>query len=375
MVFMEFGNRKLSYLKENEILDPFIVLKEMFKKHPSCESIQDEFWELITVAFRRNYWMQYKSPKVIYQKYLKMTRLFEAGLLIAKIRPSYTIRHNFIIENKSFELAPENSKAAHTQTPLETAYLELLQWNDHRCVGEHHFEMMNILYHALEATILNYADWFEYTYSFHDKFSRLIFSLFTIFQSERDFKLTKSDKKILRKYKNDALDSNTPQFQYDDNFGPYAELLNPEYNVCNDLIYLRDISFKRSYWSINGNPGNVLRYFDEFQYLLETFIEFHEILEPEEKQLEWDIPENFLKGIKYFPKEHLKFPLNYLDKEIHSKPLHVWRDLLESWKLDALEGASYNILKYESLESLLFSLIEFTKIQIFMPGGYNRSEL
>lgn len=45
----------------------FLVLHEIFREGLNVEGMQDECWELFTIAFRPNYWMKYESPLVLYK--------------------------------------------------------------------------------------------------------------------------------------------------------------------------------------------------------------------------------------------------------------------------------------------------------------------
>ncbi|MBC9798607.1 hypothetical protein [Sinomicrobium weinanense] len=364
---IQFRNAKLSFLKKKEILNPFIVLKETFKKYASCEPVQDEFWELVTVAFRKNYWMRYQSPKVIYLKYLKMVRLYEAAFLIAKIRPSYMVKHHAVIENRHFEVKPGSLSFPKAVTSLEGAYTELLLLIDKIRAGSIRFDLMNLLYHGLEPTVYKYTDLLsEAVYDAYRNFSSLILSLFTIYQSGRNLKLTKSDKKILRKSADEALDSDRPQFLYHYPFvGVYEDYTASD--LYHALNYLGKISSCTSYWNRNGNPGNVVYYFDELLFLLEAFWDYSRKIKPKARKAEWKIPEQTIANIRYLPTDQLKSPISYLDKEIKSKPLHIWRHQLESWKLDALGGIRFNPSKYDELRKLLFSLAEFASLLEYDP--------
>ncbi|WP_148044276.1 hypothetical protein [Sinomicrobium pectinilyticum] len=311
--------------------------------------------------------MKYKSPKVIYLKYLKMVCLYEAAFLIAKIRPSYVVKHHAIIENRHFQVKPGSLSSPKAVTSLEGAYTELLQLIGKMRADSIRFDLSNLLYHGLEPTVYKYTDLLsEAVYDAYRNFSSLVLSLFTIYQSERNLKLTKGDKKILGKSLGEALDSDHPQFVYYYPFvGVYEDYTAS--NLYDALNYLGRISSSTSYWNRNGNPGNVVYYFDELLFLLESFWVYSREIKPKAKKAKWKIPEQTILNIKYLPTDQLKFPVCYLDKEIKCKPLHIWRDELESWKLDVLGGIPFNASKYGELRKLLFSLAEFASLLEYDP--------
>src|SRR5690606_10344118 len=236
-------------------------------------------------------------------------------------------------------------------TSPEVAYRELLQLMYKMERYSIKFNLMNLLYHGLEPTIYKNTDILSRAvYDDYKGFSSLIQSLFTIYQFERDLKLTKSDKKILGKSLDEALDSNHAQFEYCDNcFSTMYEYYSAS-ELLEVLNYLGQLSSSTSYWNRNGNPGNVIYYFDELQFLLEAFWDYSNEIKSKAKNAEWKIPRQTIVNIKYLPKDQLKSPVCYLDKEIGSKPLHIWRRELELWKLDVLDGNGFDFSKYDELK-------------------------
>lgn len=71
MHHVEHNGSSITLLTEKEISNPFLVLKDTFKELSSAREIHDELFEILTLSIRRNYWMTYKSPLVIYKKYKK----------------------------------------------------------------------------------------------------------------------------------------------------------------------------------------------------------------------------------------------------------------------------------------------------------------
>ena len=79
MYHQESEDSYIALLSGKEIMDPYAVIKEVFKGSSSPAALQDELYELLILTLRPNYWMSYQSPLVLYKKYKKLLRLFEAG--------------------------------------------------------------------------------------------------------------------------------------------------------------------------------------------------------------------------------------------------------------------------------------------------------
>lgn len=111
MHHVEYENNYITLLTEQEILNPYLVLEKLFVDFSSAEALQDEIFEILTIAIRRNYWLTYDSPLVLYKKYKKLVRLFEAGWLISKIRPVSCELENILIPYEEIEpVEPKRKK-------------------------------------------------------------------------------------------------------------------------------------------------------------------------------------------------------------------------------------------------------------------------
>lgn len=364
---MIFRNSKLSFLTKKEILNPFVVLKKAFKKEATCEAVQDELWELVSTAFRKNYWMTFRSPKVVYLKFLKIVRLCEAAILISKIRPNYSLKNSHLRNTGLYQPAERRKESFPTIVSPADAYHAVAF---HLCSmrsGGAKFDFFNFLYHGLASLSFQYTDLLEEcAYDTYRRTSELISALFTIYHAERGSELTKSDKQKLKKLVKDALDSNRPRFHYQNDFANVYEEYSAS-DLFNALDYLNSTSFDTMFWQRNDNPGTVLFYFDELLFLLEAFWSYSMRLKPKWKEIAWNLPGEVIINIKYLPKEALKHPISFLDKKFVDKPLSAWQTELEAWKLEILEGNHYRSHRYKELTSFLFCLAELASLLEYDP--------
>lgn len=364
---MIFRNSKLSFLTKKEILNPFVVLKKAFKKDATCEPVQDELWELVSAAFRKNYWANLKSPKMVYLRFLKVVRLYEVAVLISKVRSHYPLINSALPKIDLFHPLKKMEERFSNTESVSGAYHVILSHLHYMRSGGAKFDYFNFLYHGLESLSFQYTDFLEESaYDTYRRTSEIISALFTIYHAERDLKLTQADRRKLKRFVNDASDSNRPRFLYDQDFTNVYDTYRAT-DLINVLKYLKSTSFDAMFWQINGNPGNILYYFDELLFLLEAFTGYSKRLKSKWKEVAWGLPENVIEKIKYLPKDSLKHPISFLDAKFADKPLNFWRSELEAWKLEILESNCYNSYRYEELTSLLFCLAELADLLEYEP--------
>ncbi|WGQ15441.1 hypothetical protein [Sphingobacterium faecium] len=173
---------RTSYLSREEILNPFLVLEKVFKKHSTCEPIVDDLWELITHGHRKGYWTTYSSPKVLYLKYIQLVRIFEASLLISKIRPNYL---NFEANERDYKNPDTIDKSKNSTTSIiQDAYKNLNIDNYYRGLASLKFDLSNLLYDGFHPTCHRYTVYIkETTYDLYAVGSKLISSLFLVYHS------------------------------------------------------------------------------------------------------------------------------------------------------------------------------------------------
>lgn len=359
-------NERTSYLSREEVVNPFLVLEQIFDRHSTCEPIVDNLWELITHAHRKGYWTNYESPKVLYLKCIQLVRGFEASFLISKIRPNYLDFRT----NESMYCNPciAGKSKINSTNFIQDAYRDLSIDNYYRGLSSLKFSLYNMLYEGFDPTCHRYIVHIkEATYDLYAVGSKIISSLFLVYQQERGLKLTPNDIKRLQVYECNGNDSNKNQFFYEETFIEVALHEKKEFEYIPTIKYLNKVAHLLIFEKEFYNPGNILHYFDELMFLLESFRLHHEKLKVKQKNRKWDIPQELLNELKYIPKDRFRNPLSYVHELFIEKPLVEWRNELENWKLSILGNEYFRDDHYRTITHLLFCLSELVGLMEYRP--------
>ncbi|MBL1408824.1 hypothetical protein [Sphingobacterium faecale] len=359
----EFSNYTPCFLKTHEIMNPFLVLRDAYQDSPSAESIIDDCWDLWTLAFRPDYWMTHESPKVLYEKFLKLARLLDAGWLVSKIRPSYIIKAKAIKEGYNPRL--ECTSNAATEELIEACKTINNIYNE-----QNHFELcfdlFNTLYQGLAPTIFDFEDLFtESVLSSFKRINQLIKSLFDIYKSEYSKTISDTDDTKLEAVTKFGLNCNVTQFNYYDGIDNIFEAFNKT-QFFSIIEFLKSTSCSHCFWKNNGNPANVLYYMEELQFVMEISWEFIKEL-GDVNSKKWKIPKKNIRQIKYLPDHALKNPLKFLAEEFEERDLSNRRNDIEKWRLAALDNNWHNEDEHKDIQDFLLRLIEVASLLDYRP--------
>lgn len=365
-----YGDNRISYLTKEEILNPFLIL-DIFNGKASDDDVQEVCWTLFSSAMRPAYWMKFESPLYLYECYKQIVRLIEAGYLIMQIRPNYLQK----VKLGSSGLKPSaRVNDEFTETLIETrheAYRLLTKVNSQNRFYNIKLDLYDLLFESLEPDCVDYySSLQEFICESYQDISKIIRSLFVLSLSDTEKYISKHDLMILEKHVEFAIDMDSSTFGYSDTIYEILERENAK-----DLISIADqaraIIAENNYWHTHRNPGNVLYYFHEFLFVIESFHEYirdtPEITELAE--IRWHIPEDRLESIRYLSRKQIKRPLKYILKAFREKSLSKWRSILEDWKQAVLSNRSDSNILDEARETHEFvvRLIEIASILEYQP--------
>lgn len=142
-----------------------------------------------------------------------------------------------------------------------------------------------------------------------------------------------------------------------------------------DLISIADqariLIGESNYWQTHQNPGNVVYYFHEFQFIIESFHEYIRYTPgiSELAKMRWHISADRLETIHNLSEKQMKRPIKYVLKAFREKPLSKWRSILENWKLAVLSNHSDSKILNEAREihEFIVKLIEIATILEYQP--------
>ncbi|MCA5004797.1 hypothetical protein [Sphingobacterium bovistauri] len=339
MHHVEYENSYIVLLKEEEILNPFAVLKETFQEFSTATQIQNELYEIMTLAVRKNYWMTYESPLILYKKYKKLIRLIEAGWLIEKIRPDLDLLKKLSKPYKEIQVNTSKDSNQRQYDSLTNAYQTLISVYNSEPLFLLKNDLYNLLFEGLMPTAVHYTYEFEgYMARAVEQINELIISLHNIYNYEKDKILSDLDIEILSKERDEFIKRDTV-YNYN---GGYYDLYS--YSIKEDVINAvaisKEILFTKNFWKFHGNPGNILHYYHDFLFILDCYSTHYKYILRKgiDINTKWKYPkekreELFSKGYKW-----IKRPWKYLHNQFQKKSIYEWREFLELCLEDVLSN-------------------------------------
>ena len=370
MNHIKYGDDRISYLTKEEILNPFLILG-IFDGKASDDDVQEVCWTIFSSAMRPSYWMKFESPLYLYECFKQIIRLIEASYLIMQIRPNYVekVKHAASGLNSITQVDKEYSQSL-IETRLE-AYQLLTKVNSQNGFYCIKLDLYDVLFETLEPDCVDhYSSIHEFFYDTYQDINKIIRSLFVLSSSDTEKYLSVHDITILKEYEEFGIDMDSTRFGYSDTI---YEILEGE--SAKELISIanqaRTIIGENNYWRTHRNPANVLYYFHEFLFIIESFHEFikHTPGITELAEMRWHIPKERLETIHNLSLKQMKRPFKYVLKQFSEKPLSRWRSTLERWKQVALSNhcAPEMLEEVTEIHEFIVRLIEIASVLEYQP--------
>ncbi|MFD2554580.1 hypothetical protein [Sphingobacterium tabacisoli] len=360
-----FSDYKPCFLNYEEIMNPFKVLRNTFQDASSAESIIDECWDIWTVAFRSDYWTTYESPRVLYERFLKLARLLDAGWLVSQIRPSYLTKGKVIKPGYNPKKTDDSNRF---KGELIEAFRTMGKFYNESSRFDLVFDLYGVFYQGLMPTSWDFEIFLkESAYFSFQKINQLILALYVVCNAKEEA-ISEKDKPRLAEFTNAGLDHNTPQFDYYDCIDNIFESFNKT-QFFSIVEYLKNISSEHCYWKYNGNPANVLYYMEELQFVMEILWSFAKEFNEKDSR-EWKIPKKAKKQIKHLPNHALKNPLKFVSQEFEKRSLSERRKDIEEWRLATLDNKWHNYDTYRDIQNFLLRMIEIADLLEYQPTNY-----
>lgn len=357
MHHVEYESDNITLLTAGEILNPFAVLEEVFQEWSSPVHLQDELFELFALAVRKNYWLTYDSPLIVYRKYKKLMRLFEAGWLIEKIRPDHALSEKLIIPYNQIETDTSTKGRKESVTGIDhisQAYKIVINVYSGMPLQALRSDLFNLLFEGLMPTCVKYAVEFDaYVVESLKQMDSLIQALHIIDQHEQINTLSPKDIEILTKEKNEF---NARQTLYDYHHDIYHLY---EYSAKEDLTkalkIARGVVYKDGFWKLHGNPANMLYYFHDFLFVLESYWVCNQEIMAQETDIntKWKYPDDKKTAIYRIIRKRIKKPWKYLRRQFEKKTLSEWRNMLECCLEDVLSNQAVKVGKWSQYDEVL----------------------
>jgi hypothetical protein len=354
MQHVEYESSYIALLKEEEILNPFAVLKEIFQEYSSAAHVQNELYEIMTLAIRRNYWMIYESPLILYKKYKKLIRLFEAGWLIQKIRPDLELYKKLSLPYKDIKVNSSNTKKLIQQDPTTETYQTLISVYNLEPLYSLRSDLYHLFFEGLIPTCVHYTYEFEgHMVIIVERMNDLISALHTIDHNENNKLLSPRDTDLLSK---ELYEFKSRDTLYDYDKDLYHLFRNSKKEeLINAIGISKGILNVTNFWKLNGNPANILHYYHDFLFILDSYWLHYKFLidEKVDVNIKWKYPKDKkeeLLGVKY---KWIKKPWKYLHEKFEMKSIHEWRNMLEVCLEDVLSNVKVGYKSHQNDSEIL----------------------
>ena len=375
MHHVEYESSYITLLTEEEILKPYSVLEETFKEFSSPTPIQDELFEILTLAVRRNYWTTYESPLVLYKKYKKLLRLLEAGWLIEKIRPDVNLNEMFHIPYKEIKInTPKTERFKTNPNPVINAYQTLIHAYNSAPLYSLRSDLFNLLFHGLMPSCVHYSYEFEgYMVKAAQQMNDLIFALHSIDHHEQNHVLSPRDVEILTKERDEFKARNT-LYDYDNDINNLF-LYSKKKVLTRSIRISKEILFTANFWKLHGNPGNILHYYHDFLFILESYWGHYQYIVEQGMDIntKWKYPKDKKEKLDRMGYKWIKRPWKYLHNQFEKKSIQEWRSMLELCLEDVLsnERIGYRFdCDHDEILDFIDGLLFFRGLSKYEPEIY-----
>lgn len=345
MHHIEYENSYLTLLTGKEILNPYIVLKEVFKGSSSPVALQDELYELLTAIMRPNYWRSYQSPLVLYKKYKKLLRLFEAGWLIQKIRPEFDLSEKLSIPFKEVKVDEIKSQGFKPGSdPLTNEYQSLVQFYCSYSLSSLGREVYCLLFDGFMSGCTDGTYELDvYLIKQVQNMSELIRVLHTIGRYEQNTVLCPRDIDILNREK-EALYARDNLHDYENDIYDFYEHSEKD-EVRKALDISKGILRTENFWRLHGNPANILHYFHDFLFVLDYFwCDYKYIVEAGiDISTKWEIDSEVREELYNQGHKWIDRPWEFLHNQFEKDSIRGWRYRLERLLEDVLSNHNWGI--------------------------------
>ncbi|KGE13788.1 hypothetical protein [Sphingobacterium deserti] len=372
MHHVEFEDCYITMLKEEEILNPFLVLHELFAGIPNAELLSDELYELFTIGVRSGAWLKYESPLVLYRKYKKLVRLIEAGWLLAKIRPAGSMHGKFLIPYAETRAhIPVSVPPDKSIDPKGGSYKILLELYVNGTMDLSICTLHELLFYGLQPTCTRFSLNFE---SYHvvtvQNVSLLIGALYEIYLLEKGMTLSSVDLQVLS-VEQESFRDRLNMYNYHVDI-TYVFHHSPKKDLLEAITISKHILGSNGFWRLHVNPANMLHYYHDFMFLLDYFSEYYqEAVEAGVNiSTNWKYPSNKHTNKIRDTYKWRKRPWKYFEEKFKERSVAEWRKHLDDCLEDVLGNKSiYTSFDkdYGSLFDFLAMLVEFVDVRQYEP--------
>lgn len=322
---------------------------------------------------RPNYWISYSSPLVIYKKYKKIFRLFEAGWLIQRVRSEFDLSKKLSIPLKDFEVDKIKSQGFQDSSDsLTNEYQSLVKFYSSYPIPLLGRDLTSLLYDGFMPSVTNCI--YEVDGYFVDKvqaMSELIRVLHTIGRIEQNVVLSSRDIDVLTKEKAKFYARNTLS-DYEHGNNDIFKASNKD-ELTRALAYIREVLSTENFWKIHGNPADILYYFIEYFYVIDYFWCHYQYIVKAGRDIstQWKYPKHVRRELHSQGHEWIDRPWEFLYNEFRKNSILKWFHKTERLLMDVLSNRNFGTAdEHREVLSFLDRLLLLATLLDYEPNEY-----
>lgn len=329
MHHVHFERDYTTLLTKREILNPFLVLQEIYSDQESADSTRETLLEIVSTALCRDRWKRYAAPLILMNSYRKLVRLMEAGWLIQQVIPS----HDLFISSSVCAMRLRLYEFFFTgMDPSCTSYPYDLESND---------------------------------MTFFEELDRFLISIHNVHVVLQSPELTKNAKIMLKEELAARKHMKTLYIYYSALESLFGFISKGD--LIQSIERVPEILMTNDYWRSHEHPADLIYHFHNFLFLLESF--WNKWRKAKKKYPisndRWI--SSLTEGIGIRPSlidqtvAHWKF----LEECFKKRSLEAWREDLDTCQLQALSNIGLDrtgLEEYAEILDLIRRLIELAGI-------------
>ncbi|WP_400263275.1 hypothetical protein ACFX5U_09555 [Sphingobacterium sp. SG20118] len=370
MGYFDYSNSYMCQLKEEDYKDPFLFLSHVFKDADSAEQIQEECWEIFTLAFKPYLWKAYESPLIIYKKFKQMIRLLELGSLISTIRPThYAIKGQMLA---SFPYRDNNDvhNSLISKEKIQDTYNTLIESYADDMLRFYRMVLFQILLAGFDHKgQLNDTCLGEMLFLRFRAIREIVNCLFIIHLHE---KVHRHFHSYVPQYRQTIGHTVERSYTTDHDIYGIIDGATTIPHMHEQLKVSHKILLESNYWKTHDDPGTVLVRFQYFRNIIETFyLHFMTISDADFTiDVDWPIPEKQQKALNKMAKEVVRNPWRYFEHKLKEKPLACWLKGVDEWEEAILsnEASAPSFIQHiDVVKTFLATLIVIADLMVYEP--------
>lgn len=258
-----------------------------------------------------------------------------------------------------------------TKDGVSEAYRTMIFSYSYSSLDNIRSDLFNLLFEGLMPTCVKYSDEIdEYYFKMIQQMNDLITALHTVYYYEKDNTLSTTDMKVLKNMCDEFI-TRESFFDYNNDLQGGLSYKNKE-EIKNTLTISRKILHTTNFWKLYGNPGNILYYYHDFLFILDSYWIHYLELRNEETDFntKWKYPKEKKQELYNSGYEWIKRPWKLLHDKFEKRSIYEWRSLLDKCLEEVLSNRfiGYSTDSHnEDILSFINSLLVLESIQEYEP--------